>query len=174
MQETHTDNSSDHEQGAPRDLTHIPLGLFSIALGLGTGITAWGYGVGSLREMGPGFFPLGISVLLVLLGLTVLVKRGRDLSDADLSEVDAESAAPLLRKAQVLGSVLGGLLVFALMLDHAGLFVSVVVLAAISSLGHPGPKPLPILALGLGLAVFASVLFVVVLGLNIRVWPGAF
>ena len=151
------------EDGTPvstvRDRTHIPLGIFSILLGLGAGYLAVGYGTGSVRDMGAGFFPVAIATLLVGLGLLVIVRGGRDLSaeertvPAATAEEQREHALRILR---VLGTTLGGLLVFTLMLQPAGLVASVIALVGLVSLGHPGPKALPVLVLAVGLAALLS------------------
>jgi len=157
-----------------RDRTHLPLGVFSILLGLGAGYLAVGYGMGSVRDMGAGFFPVAIATLLVGLGLLVIVRGGRDLS-AEERTVPAASPRErrdhLLRLVRVLATTLGGLLAFALMLQPAGMVASVIALVGIVSLGHPGPKPLPVLVLAVGLAAFSAIVFVVLLKVQIGIWP---
>jgi len=160
-----------------KDATHIPLGLFAIVLGLGAGYVAWGYDLGSVVDMGAGFFPFAIAVILVCLGIGVIVRGGSDLPPEEAvvpAMTPAERRASLMHVLRVLGATLGGLLVFALILDPAGMVVSVMVLTGIVSLAHPGPKPGPVLALAVGLAAFSSIVFVSLLKVQVTIWPGIF
>ena len=53
-----------------------------LVLGLGAAYLAYGYGLGSLRQPGPGLWPFAVSVLIVLLAVMLLVV-GRHLDDAE-------------------------------------------------------------------------------------------
>lgn len=159
------------------DRTHIPLGIFSILLGLGVGWRAIDYGVGSFRDMGPGFFPLACAVLLLVLGTIVILRGGRDLPEDELlvPRLSAEARrAHVLRVSRVLGATLGGLAIFALILQPAGMVVSVIALVCIVSLAHPGPRLLPVLALAVGLSIFSALVFVVALRVQVSIWPEVF
>ena len=48
-------------------------GLLMLVLGLATGMHASSYTIGSLRRMGPGFFPLSLGVILGLVGVLLMV-----------------------------------------------------------------------------------------------------
>lgn len=163
--------------GTAGDRSHIPLGLFSIATGAVTGTAAWGYGLGTLREMGPGFIPFVVSGLLMLLGGLTILRRGADLPP-DAATVPLLSPAERRReRAEVLrvaASVLGGLTLFGLMLEPAGLPLSVFVLVVVASLAHPGPRPGPVLALAAGMAVFSTLVFVTLLKVQVGIWPAVF
>lgn len=51
------------------DISHRPpLGVFPVVAGLGALRAASGYNVGNFLSTGPGFFPVGISGLLVVFG----------------------------------------------------------------------------------------------------------
>jgi len=54
----------------------VALGIFFAAIGIVAGVIALAYPLGTPGRMGPGFFPLIISVLLTLTGIAVLA-RGR-------------------------------------------------------------------------------------------------
>jgi hypothetical protein len=56
--------------------------LVALALGLGGAVLAYGYGLGSLREPGPGLWPFLVSLLLIGLSLALLVV-GRRLTDSE-------------------------------------------------------------------------------------------
>ncbi len=48
-------------------------GLLVLVLGLATGVQATSYQIGSLRRMGPGFFPLSLGVILALTGVLLML-----------------------------------------------------------------------------------------------------
>jgi putative tricarboxylic transport membrane protein len=56
--------------------------LVGIAIGVGGAVLAYGYGLGSLREPGPGLWPFVVSVLIAALSLILLVV-GRGLADSE-------------------------------------------------------------------------------------------
>jgi putative tricarboxylic transport membrane protein len=56
--------------------------LVGIAVGVGGAVLAYGYGLGSLREPGPGLWPFVISVLVAALSVILLVV-GRGLTDSE-------------------------------------------------------------------------------------------
>jgi putative tricarboxylic transport membrane protein len=56
--------------------------LFGIAIGVGGAVLAYGYGLGSLHQPGPGLWPFTVSVVIVTLSVVLLVV-GRGLTDAD-------------------------------------------------------------------------------------------
>jgi putative tricarboxylic transport membrane protein len=56
--------------------------LVGIAIGVGGAVLAYGYGLGSLREPGPGLWPFVVSVLIAGLSLILLVV-GRGLTDSE-------------------------------------------------------------------------------------------
>ena len=56
--------------------------VVALALGVAGAALAWSYGLGSLREPGPGLWPFAISVVIVVLSLMLLV-GGRHLHDSE-------------------------------------------------------------------------------------------
>jgi putative tricarboxylic transport membrane protein len=56
--------------------------VVGIAVGIGGAVLAYGYGLGSLREPGPGLWPFVVSVLIAALS-TILLVVGRDLTDSE-------------------------------------------------------------------------------------------
>lgn len=66
--------------GGPR--YQIAGALTGLAIGIAGAVLAYGYGLGSLREPGPGLWPFVVSVLIAGLSLLLLVV-GRRLDDAE-------------------------------------------------------------------------------------------
>jgi putative tricarboxylic transport membrane protein len=56
--------------------------LIGIAVGIGGAVLGYGYGLGSLREPGPGLWPFAVSVLIAALSGILLVV-GRNLTDSE-------------------------------------------------------------------------------------------
>jgi putative tricarboxylic transport membrane protein len=56
--------------------------LVGVAIGIGGAVLSAGYGLGSLREPGPGLWPFVVSVLIAAMSLVLLVV-GRGLTDAE-------------------------------------------------------------------------------------------
>lgn len=56
--------------------------LVGIAIGIGGAVLSAGYGLGSLREPGPGLWPFVVSVLIAAMSAVLLVV-GRNLTDAE-------------------------------------------------------------------------------------------
>ena len=50
-------------------------GIFLVALSLAFGVTAWlHYPIGDFSRAGPGLFPLGVSAMLLLVGIATVVR----------------------------------------------------------------------------------------------------
>jgi putative tricarboxylic transport membrane protein len=56
--------------------------LVGIAVGVGGAVLSYGYGLGSMREPGPGMWPFIVSVVIATLSVLLLV-GGRGLTDAE-------------------------------------------------------------------------------------------
>jgi putative tricarboxylic transport membrane protein len=56
--------------------------LVGLAIGVGAAVMAYGYGLGSLHQPGPGLWPFVVSVLIVALSALLLVV-GRGLTDSE-------------------------------------------------------------------------------------------
>lgn len=56
--------------------------VVGIAIGVGAAVLAYGYGLGSLREPGPGLWPFVVSVVIVVLS-ALLLAVGRGLDDSE-------------------------------------------------------------------------------------------
>lgn len=117
---------------------------------------ASGYPIGELTRMGPGYFPLVLGVILVVLGLGI-VWEGRRL--------ETERPKPRLRAVCAVSS---GMLAFGLLADRAGVVPATVALVLIASLADRRPRLVTTLAVALALAAFGYVVFIRALGLPMR------
>ncbi|MGK6317468.1 tripartite tricarboxylate transporter TctB family protein [Neorhizobium sp. DT-125] len=130
-------------------LVFILLGAIFLWLGLG-------FGFGSMLRMGPGFFPVILSGLLIVAGLVVLVR-----SFVADEPVKMPRFGPMAR-------VLGAMVVFAAFMQPLGSYLTlpgVVVLAASAS---PAFRWKPTLFLAAGLTLCSDLIFRVALGLPLH------
>lgn len=132
--------------------------IFSYALLiLGAVVTLAGghYGLGSLNNIGPGAFPVGLGVLLMVLAL--------------LSLREASGLRETHRIAPVLFVPLG-IVAWGLLIDTAGLLVATIALIALYFFGEPRLKPFGGAVLALSLTAAGYVVFVLGLKLSLHVF----
>ena len=111
-------------------------GALLVVVGAAVVVAGFGYGMGTLRQMGSGFFPVVLGVLMLLVGVALLATARRASGGvADAVPVAAEMAhltGPVVQWRGWL-CILGGVLSFAVLGAHGGLvpasFVSVFVAA---------------------------------------------
>jgi hypothetical protein len=133
-------------------------GVIFIAFGIAFLAIAQGYPIGTARRMGPAYFPVILSVVLILIGLAAAAR-------GVLTRGGPVTAFAL--KPAVLITV--GTVVFGLLIRDGGLVVSIVLLVLISAYSsmHFNWKSAGLLAAGL--SVFSVIIFVKGLGLSIPV-----
>lgn len=137
------------------------------ALGLWLGRN---YPVGTLRRMGSGFMPQLLCWLLMGLGATVLAQG---LLHRDAAQADAETAQ--LEQARenywTVGVVAASLVAFALTIESLGLVAAIVVLVVVASLAYRGLTWRETLATAVVLVALSWIVFVLGLGMTVRLLP---
>ena len=109
-------------------------GALLVLTGLAAVIAGVGYGMGTLMQMGSGFFPVVLGVLLVLIGAALLAstRRVRAHGPVEAPAEMAHLAGPVVQWRGWL-CIVGGALAFAVLGEHGGLvpasFVSVFIAA---------------------------------------------
>lgn len=77
-------------------------------------VTARYYDVGTPRQMGPGFFPLVVGVMLAAIGIVLMLRAGHG--------EDAGGMESFRRPdTRALASIVSGILAFIVLAEHAGL-----------------------------------------------------
>ena len=142
---------------APRDFW---AGLLFIAIGTGFIALASQYRLGVASRMGPAYFPIAVGCLLSLLGLAIAVRAFVRTGPA----LEAVSLRPL-------GVTLLSVVLFGLALSYLGLVAAILALVLVGALADANARSLEMLALAVFLAAFSVVVFVLVLGLPLQVWP---
>jgi hypothetical protein len=137
-------------------------GVMFIAFGLFFAAFGMQYEVGTGARMGPGYFPMVLSMILILLGVGVLL--GGLFSKFFEKRLDPFSWRELL-------FILGSVVLFGLMLKPIGLVVSLFVLIAVSSYASHEFKWRATIINAVVLIAICLLLFVWSLNLPLRLWP---
>ena len=133
-------------------------GIVILLLGLAVAGQAMSYPLGTLNNMGPGFFPVAAGLALALLGGLIVWK----IPDADLP---AEGGRLNIRPVFF---VLAGILAWALLLRPAGLIAATVALTLLSAFAYPVPNLKRIAITVVVLPVMGRLLFIYGLGMPMR------
>ena len=135
--------------------------MFLVLGGMFAGV-ALSYKIGTAARMGPGFFPVVLGAILMILGIAIAVgaMKGRE-----GPAVDRYHWKPILW-------VLGSIVVFGLLLKVLGMLVAGVLLVIGASLGSEEFKLRDVLLLAVGLVIFCALVFVGGLKLPIPMCPG--
>ncbi len=149
--------------------------FFSGLLFLGIGVAfAWGattYKVGVADSMGPGYFPLLLGVLMTIMGILITVKS-LALETESGDKIGGWAWKPLvyiLGSNLAFGVLLGGLP--SIKLPATGIIAGIYALTIIASLASRRFNLRQVLILATVLAVGSYLAFIVLLKLQIPVWP---
>lgn len=141
-----------------RDIRDILAGVFVSAVGLYFSLAGMEYSFGSASRMGPGYMPVVLGCILVVLGMSIMIPAF--FRKGDSIEVSWDS---------LIASLLS-LCVFALVLNTIGVFFSTVVAVLIAGI----PKKISYMkriVIALAIAVVTSLIFVTGLNMNISMFP---
>ena len=116
--------------------------------------------IGSATAMGPGYFPLAVSLVLAGLGLGSVIRS------LTASEADVLEPWPLAALAFVLGGVVG----FGLLLQSAGLIAAAAVLILLSCWSRLRARPGETLLLAVALIALVAGIFVFGLGMPVDLY----
>ncbi|MDF0595188.1 tripartite tricarboxylate transporter TctB family protein [Psychromarinibacter halotolerans] len=144
-------------------LRSLMAGAVVAAFGAFVAAIALTYPLGSAFRPGPGFVPLGIGVLLIVLGVIVAVEDARA-GGAPSDETATDEAVPVWRP---MVATVAGVLVFALLLDRVGYVPASILLVLIVARGERGRNWLIDIAIAAFMAVFGTIVFIWGLGLPI-------
>jgi Tripartite tricarboxylate transporter TctB family len=144
---------------APQDFW---AGLMFLGFGLGFAWAAQNYQMGTSVRMGPAYFPTVLGGILAILGLSIFLKS----FVAAGPKVSRFYMKPLIL-------VLGGVIIFALLLRPLGLMIATAALILVSALGGSEFRLKEVIIEIVCLVVFALVIFVKGLGLPFTLCPGS-
>jgi hypothetical protein len=132
-----------------------------ITVGLLFLIGSTNYNVGQATSMGPGYFPLMLSLILILLGSVNIVKSFILLSNDCIGKI---SFRPLI-------FVLAANIAFGIVLPWLGLISAIVVLTVIASFANNNFNKKETILLLLFLTILSSIVFVGILSMPINLFP---
>lgn len=153
-------------------------GLIFLCIGLFAAVYACQYRLGTATNMGPGYFPLGVALVLTCLGLLTMIgglrdarKRQREL----LAVHHRSAAAPRTADVDVdaepaefhLGMliIIGGVILFGEVLQHWGLVPAVGVVTVVICYKRWRTRPVEVIVMALALMAITAGLFVYLLGM---------
>ena len=137
-----------------------------IVLGLIVAHEGSNYPIGSLRQMGPGYFPIALGILLIFLGglIAATATAGNDVEEAALPHAEWRGWA----------GILGGPILFILLGRTTGMLPATFACVFVAALGDRETTLKGALILATGVTVFGVILFHSLLKLPMPVltWSG--
>ncbi len=130
-------------------------GLAAVLIGLFVVFATAGYGFGTPRQMGPGFFPFSLGVLLILIGVVIALGSLRNQEKLPVLNVRPYIVIPL------------AILMFALLVPRLGFGPAGVATVLLAGVAEPDTKKLHLLLLALGLVPTVWLLFALGLGVQV-------
>ena len=146
-------------------------GLMFMGIGVAFAVGAGTYNVGTGARMGPGYFPLMLGIVLALLGAVITFQA---------LVVHTENGDKVGKWAwRPIGFILGANLAFGVLLGGLpsikvpamGMIIAIYALTIISSLAEDTFRLKPVLILATILAIGSYAAFILLLKLQIQVWP---
>lgn len=150
-------------------------GLLFMGIGGASAAGAATYRIGEASHMGPGYFPLCLGILMLLLGALIALRAlvlTPLTATVDGDKIGSWAWRPLffvIAANLVFGVLLGGLP--SIGLPSMGLVVAIYALTFIASMAQPGWTFRATLALASVLAAGSYGVFVLALKLQLPVWP---
>ena len=145
-----------------RNQKDFAAGLIYMVAGTGFSIGALGYRLGDPARMGPGFFPFWIGILLAVVGL---ITAGTSLRlNAQAEKLKRPELGPM-------AWILGGVVLFGLLLQPLGLVLSLAILVLVSSRASHEFTWRAAIVNAVLLVVFSTAVFIYDISLQIALWP---
>jgi len=145
-----------------RNQTDFATGVLYVVLGGFAAFIASGYTMGTAADMGTGFFPFWLGVILAAIGLAIC-------GSSVASGAPMETLSSWDWKA--LGWICVSILAFALLFEAAGMVLSIFVLVFVSSVASRKFRWQGAIANAFVLNVICYGAFVRLLNIPLRVWP---
>jgi len=130
-------------------------GVAAVLIGVFVIVATSGYGFGTPRRMGPGFFPVSLGVVLSLIGVVIALGALRSQEKLPKLNVRPYIVIPL------------AILMFALLVTRLGFGPAGVATVMLAGVAEPRTQKLHLLLLALGLVPAVWLLFAVGLGVQV-------
>ncbi len=135
----------------------LAAGAVFVGFGLAFAITSSTYEIGTLLRMGPGYFPLVLGSLLVLLGILTAIKG--------FVAADSDDIGPVPWKALVL--LVAALLFFGFTVRGLGLVPALLVSVFLAALAGRRARVIPAVVIAGCLTALSVLIFVIMLQLRL-------
>jgi hypothetical protein len=135
-------------------------GALVMLLGAGAAVVGSRYEIGSLRRMGPGFFPTALGILLALIGVLIA-------GSASFDSASSENEISIRPDWRGWFCIVSGALLFIVLAAHAGLVPATMACVFVAALGDRTNRWIEALLLAVGVTVFGALLFYYVLRIQI-------
>jgi hypothetical protein len=133
---------------APKD---ILAGLIFVGFGIGTFLLAHDYTMGTAVQMGPGYFPAAVGLLLTAVGMIAIIKG-----------ISSKTPDPITRhRLEPLFLVFASILAFSFLIERTGLIIASAALIGIACFRRLLSNPLEVLIIYVVLTGFSALVFVV-------------
>jgi hypothetical protein len=143
---------------APKDLL---AGAIFVACGAATFVFSHQYEIGTPLQMGPGFFPAAIALVLIGVGIAAVL---RGLTQKTIDPITPHKIAPLI-------AIFIGILAFSFLIERAGLLIASAALIGIACFQMLRTKPLEVLITYVALTGFSALVFIQWFGMQMPLLP---
>jgi hypothetical protein len=140
-----------------KSLRDLLAGAIFVAFGLAFAIAARGYGLGTARAMGPGFFPHTLGWLAVVLGAIIIVEGLFRDQEAPIGTIPWRA----------IGLIVAAIFFFGLTVRGLGLVPTLLIVTLASSLASRRTTPAVAVLIAVGLTALCVGIFAYALGLNL-------
>jgi hypothetical protein len=149
------------------DPKKLASGLFFLGVGVVAVVWAQEYPLGTVLRMGPGYFPLLLGCVLVVLGAISIIQALRAGKSIPTDLPPGLSLEPLVL-------IVLSIVSFGLLIGRFGLIPALFAAIFLACLRRAISRPLEILLIFAVLATFCGLVFVYLLGMPIKLfaWPG--
>lgn len=132
-----------------------------ILIGIGGLVFGQDLAFGSAEKMGPGYFPMILSGLILLLGAGLLIHS---------LIIEGPGIDPVQWRPMFF--IVASILAFGYLLSLLGMVITAVIMTALAAYAQRGVNLRENLLLGAGLAIFAVLVFSYGLSQPLPIWPG--
>ena len=146
-------------------------GGLMILIGSGAAVIGTSYKVGSLTQMGPGFFPVCLGVMMTFMGILIALAASAG-AKAGADIMDAHHALPSHPDWRGWGCIIGSVFAFIVLAEYAGLAPATFFCVFIGACGDKDSHVKASALLAGGITLFAIALFSFVLHVQIPIVRG--
>jgi hypothetical protein len=142
-------------------------GALMVVIGAGAVYVCSHYRLGTLTSMGPGFFPILLGVLLILLGLAIALVGSAGAEESPLSALKHHASDRFDLRGWA--CIISAPIAFILLAEHLGFLAASFSSVFIAAVGDRTATLKGSILLATGMTIFALVLFVYILHVEIPI-----